>query len=111
VDSLLIPIVALVMMFTRHPSYIPFELMACKSLVVTNDNPANHWLLHNGENCLLSHASATSLCETMKKGLIDAELRKEITSNAFKQIETQYSSWDKEIEKIYQYMIDINGST
>jgi glycosyltransferase involved in cell wall biosynthesis len=53
----------LVMMFTRHPSYLPLELMASGSLVVTNTNPATRWLLQDGENCRLAEASATSLAD------------------------------------------------
>lgn len=33
--------VGLVMMMTKHPSYLPFELMACGCSVVSNINPAN----------------------------------------------------------------------
>ena len=50
-----------VMMMTKHPSYLPFELMACGAIVVTNFNPANTWLLKDGENCLLSAPSASCL--------------------------------------------------
>lgn len=95
---------ALIMMFTRHPSYIPFELMASKCLVVTNYNPANIWLLHDGENCLLAHASASALSELMEKGLKDQDLRNRITDNALNQIAKNYSNWDGEMEKIFSYI-------
>lgn len=41
--------VGLVFMVTPHPSYQPFEYMACGCLVATNVNEANRWLLdeHN----------------------------------------------------------------
>ena len=97
--------IALIMMFTRHPSYIPFELMASKCLVVTNENPANLWLLHDGENCLLSHASATTLCETLERGLSNNEMRKKIIDQAYKLMTMQYAHWDNEMEKIYLYMV------
>ena len=53
-----------VMMMTRHPSYLPFEFMACGGLLVSNDNRANHWLLRDGENCLLAPASGPAASST-----------------------------------------------
>jgi O-antigen biosynthesis protein len=92
------------MMFTRHPSYLPFELMASGTLVVTNYNPATLWMLKDGENCLLSEPSPTCLAETLVRGLEDIELRKQIQKNALNDILTNYSYWDAQIEKIYKFM-------
>jgi glycosyltransferase involved in cell wall biosynthesis len=92
------------MMFTRHPSYIPFELMACKSLVVTNYNSATDWLFKNKENCLLSEASATAIAETVERGLLDVELRQQITEKAYRLIQENHYDWSSQIEKIYRYM-------
>lgn len=94
----------LVMMFTRHPSYLPFELMASGALVVTNFNPATTWFLKDGENCLLTEASATCIAETLEQGLTDHALRHRITAQAACQIQESYANWDREIEKIYRYM-------
>jgi len=94
----------LVMMFTRHPSYLPFELMASKSLVVTNYNPATLWFLKDGENCLLSEVSATSLTSVLEQGITNHEQRLRITDNALTQIQARYCDWGQQIEKIYRYM-------
>ena len=95
----------LVMMFTRHPSYLPFELMASGALVVTNHNPATKWMLHDRENCLLSAPSATSLAETLYEGLTNSELRAKITGQALSDIQQYYSDWDGQLEKLYRYMV------
>jgi len=95
--------VALSMMFTRHPSYIPMQLMASGCLVVANLNPANAWLFHDRENCLLSPASASSLCETIIEGLNNTKLREKIINNALSTI-NNHTSWDEEMEKIYLFM-------
>jgi glycosyltransferase involved in cell wall biosynthesis len=97
----------LVMMFTRHPSYLPLELMACGSLVVSNINPATTWLLKHKENCLLSEASATCLADTLEQALLDNSLRENICQQALAQIQTSFSNWDEEMEKTFQYMRDI----
>jgi glycosyltransferase involved in cell wall biosynthesis len=94
--------VGLAMMMTCHPSYLPFELMACGSLVVTNRNPHTAWLLRDGENCLLAEGSATSLAERILEGLSDADLRTRITRTARELIANRYSDWDAQAEKIYQ---------
>jgi GT2 family glycosyltransferase len=96
--------VGLVMSFTRHPSYLPFELMASGCVVVSNYNHATSWLLRDGVNCFLSHASPSCLCETIEKTLINTEIRKKIAANALSTIQKSYSDWDREMEKIYQFM-------
>jgi glycosyltransferase involved in cell wall biosynthesis len=96
--------VGLVMMFTRHPSYLPFELMASGCLVVTNENPATRWLLRDGENCLLSAPSASALAETLERGLTDSSLRNTITATALTEIQANYADWDSQMEKIFRYM-------
>ncbi len=96
----------LVMMFTRHPSYLPFELMASGTLVVTNPNPATRWLLHDRENCLLAAPSATSLAETLELALTNTALRTTITTNALTGIRQNFTDWNGQIEKIFGYMTD-----
>jgi O-antigen biosynthesis protein len=96
--------IGLVMMFTRHPSYLPLELMASGCLVVTNLNPATSWLLQDGENCRLSEASATCLADILENGLMDVDSRKSITTHAAQMVKTSFSNWQMEIEKIYSYM-------
>jgi len=96
--------VGLVMMFTRHPSYLPFELMASGCLVVSNYNPATTWVLQDGVNCLLSDPSASCLADAMERALTDIELRARITAEALAMIQERYSNWEEQIEKIYSFM-------
>ena len=100
----------LVMMFTRHPSYLPLELMACGSLVVSNYNPATTWLLKHQENCLLSEASATCLADTLQQGLLDHSFRQQITTQALSQVQASFRNWDFEMERIYQFMTGAIGA-
>lgn len=94
-------------MMTRHPSYLPMELMVCGALVVTNHNPYTTWLLKDEENCLLSETSASAVAEALTRGLTDRALRERIIANAFQMVKERYSNWDKEAEKIYQYMVTV----
>ena len=62
--------------------------------------------LKDGENCLLSKASPSCLTETLERGLLDHQLRQQITLNADSEIQTRYQDWDTQIEKIYTFMTD-----
>ncbi len=96
----------LVMMMTRHPSYLPLELMGCGTLVVTNRNPDSAWLLKDGENCLLADLSPSSLADRIEEGLRNVSLRRRVTAQAHDLVATSYSRWDDQIEKIFLYMKD-----
>jgi glycosyltransferase involved in cell wall biosynthesis len=99
----------LVMMFTRHPSYLPFELMASGSLVITNTNPATTWFLKDGQNCLLAEVSATSIADVLERAFTNSEERRQITQRAARQIQDEFNDWGQQIEKIYQYMRNPGG--
>ena len=94
----------LVMMFTRHPSYLPFELMASGAVVVTNPNPATAWLLRDRQNCLLSPPSASGLAQTLEMALTDHTLRATIRATALADIRQNYADWSGQIEKICRFM-------
>lgn len=97
-------VAGLVMMFTRHPSYIPLELMASGCLVVTNRNPANAWLLEDGTNCLLAEPSASGVAEALTRGLADAALREAITGAALVRVRRDHADWDAELDMLYHAM-------
>jgi glycosyltransferase involved in cell wall biosynthesis len=99
------------LMFTRHPSYIPFELMACGALVIANRNRWTEWLLKDGENCLLSEASTTCLAETIVRGLEQDEERTRITARAETHIRDHYTDWGKQISRVYDFMCDPENVT
>ena len=96
-----------VLMMTRHPSYLPLELMACGSLVITNKNPDTSWLLQDGSNCLLADLSASSVAERVAEGLRNTELRRTVTANASGLVGRSYSSWDDSIDHIYRYILGL----
>ncbi len=93
----------LVMMFTRHPSYLPLEFMACGCPVVTNYNPATTWLLRDGVNCLLSRASASCIADILHTCLADIDTREMLIQNGYRTV-AELSGWNEEIEKIFDYM-------
>ena len=94
------------LMFTRHPSYIPLELMACGALVISNRNRWTEWLLKHGDNCLLTQASATCLTDSIIQGLENTEQRTQITATAQALIQEHYTDWGAQISRVYDFMCD-----
>ena len=98
--------VGVVLMLTRHPSYIPLELMASGCLTVTNENAWTSWLLKDEENCLLSPPTATALADTVERALVDEQLRISIRTHALDSVRNNYLNWSAQAEKIYGYLCD-----
>ena len=94
-----------VMMMTKHPSYLPFELMACSALVVTNFNEANTWLLKDGENCLLSYPSASCLTETLSYALEHYDDLAHIRQRAADQILADAGDWDSSLNEVADFIL------
>lgn len=92
------------LMMTRHPSYLPMELMACGALVIANRNPDTQWLLRDGENCLLAEPAASSLAERIEEGLLDASMSQRIVTEAQTEIARNHSNWDAAASSVLEYL-------
>jgi GT2 family glycosyltransferase/glycosyltransferase involved in cell wall biosynthesis/predicted nucleic acid-binding Zn-ribbon protein len=92
------------MMMTCHPSYLPLELMACRSLAISNRSEYTGWLLQDRENCLLADSSPGAMAEVLEEGLRDEALRTRLTRNAAEMIARKYQDWDGQAEKVFQYI-------
>jgi glycosyltransferase involved in cell wall biosynthesis len=92
--------IGVVAMATRHPSYLPLELMACGALVCTNASPSTSWLLQAGDNCLLFDLSRSSVAETILFGAKNAALRSRITAQAVKTVDQGHANWEAVCEAI-----------
>jgi cellulose synthase/poly-beta-1,6-N-acetylglucosamine synthase-like glycosyltransferase/glycosyltransferase involved in cell wall biosynthesis len=95
-----------VAMKTRHPSYLPMELMACGAAVVTNRNPYTAWLLRDRENCILAESSPSALAESLEEVLRDTALRARL-AEASAEVVGKYSGWSSQAEKIYRFMVSL----
>jgi len=95
-----------VMMLTKHPSYLPFELMACGAIVVTNFNQANTWLLKDGENCLLSAPSASCLAATLSYALDHYDELAPLRERATKDIFEDSGDWDSSLSEVAKFILE-----
>lgn len=93
----------LILMFTKHPSYIPLELMASGSIVITNHNYANTWLLKDRVNCVIVEPSPTYITEKIHALIADQTFRKTIKENALQTISE--FDWESQMEKIYRFIM------
>jgi glycosyltransferase involved in cell wall biosynthesis len=101
--------VGLTLSVSKHPSYLPLELMASGALVVSNINTAGAWLLKDGENCILAEPTAESLCRALETALNDDEMRQRLTRNAVDYIRKDFADWPSRIDAVYSYMCNPEG--
>jgi GT2 family glycosyltransferase/glycosyltransferase involved in cell wall biosynthesis len=92
-------------MFTKHPSYLPLELMACGVAVVANDNPANKWLFEHEVNCLLAEPTSSCILEELRRVATDAALRQRLSAAGARRVAK--TTWEQQIEKIYQALTQL----
>lgn len=94
----------LVMMFTRHPSYIPLELMASGCPVVSNINPHTAWFFSHLQNCCLAENSAASLAAAVCDTLADPALRRQLAQRGLQNMQQRHASWDEQFANLYTAM-------
>lgn len=94
---------------SKHPSYLPLELMACGVPVVAFDNPWGHWILRDGENSLLALRTVDGLSDCIERLVVDVDLRQRLGMNAMADIERSHSSWDAALGGIHGYLCDPEG--
>jgi O-antigen biosynthesis protein len=92
--------IGLALMMTRHPSYLPLELMACGVTVVSTENTANGWLYAPGENCLLAPPTVTCLAEELLKLVTQPELRARLGAAASMRIGKVH--WEEQTRRAFE---------
>jgi glycosyltransferase involved in cell wall biosynthesis len=105
--------VGLAMMMTKHPSYLPFEMMGCGTLVVANRNSANTWFLRDRENCLIAEPTASCLAGTLIDALENYEAYASIRHRAAEHIRTVHGDWIAAMCEVAEFMHrpDLSGAS
>lgn len=97
--------VGLSSMLTPHPSYLPFELMACGALVVALNNPANAWLLEDGVTCLSAEATASDLAAKLFRAVTRWDELAPIRANAARAVSRLAGrGWSAELAEVVAFM-------
>ncbi|MCU1622753.1 MAG: glycosyl transferase, family 2 [Frankiales bacterium] len=101
--------IGLALTVSKHPSYLPLELMACGVPVVAFDNPWGHWVLQDGDNALLAKRTVDGLVETLERAVVDYELRIRLRKGALATIAAGHAEWQPALSGIYGYLCDPEG--
>ena len=91
---------------SEHPSYLPLEFMACGAAVVAFDNPAGHWLLHDGENALLTRRTVDGLAGALERLVRDPGLRRSLRDQGLRDVAANHASWEKALSGVYGILTD-----
>lgn len=98
--------IGVTMQISRHPSYLPLELMACGVPMVSPDSEWFKWLFDDGVNSATAMRSLTDLSERISTLVEDAELRGRLRSGAIATIDANHSEWDAALDGLYDYLCD-----
>ena len=98
--------VGLALTLSKHPSYLPLELMACGVPVVAFNNPWGHWILRNGENCLLAERTVDDLVDKLDRLCTDVPFREYLQAQGLQDIAARHSSWDHAFSDVYELLCD-----
>lgn len=98
--------VGLALTVSKHPSYLPLELMSCGAPVVAFDNSWGHWILEDGENSLLCMRTIDDMADQLIRLASDTELRRHLQKNALADIAERHNDWEQALSGIYGYLCD-----
>jgi O-antigen biosynthesis protein len=98
--------IGLTLQISRHPSYLPLELMACGVPMVAPDSSWFEWLFTDGENSLLAMRTYEDIVERLDTLVRDAALRKRLSEGALRTIDAAHSSWDEALSDVFEYLCD-----
>ncbi|MGN7190852.1 glycosyltransferase [Curtobacterium sp. MCBA15_004] len=101
--------IGLTMQISRHPSYLPLELMASGVPMVAPDSEWFTWLFRDDENSQLTMRSLDDMVENLDTLIRDAQLRRKLSAGALRTIDEHHSSWDHALEHIYPFLVDPEG--
>jgi glycosyltransferase involved in cell wall biosynthesis len=91
---------------SRHPSYLPLELMACGTPVIAFDNLHGRWLLKDGDNARLCELNAAGIVEAVEELMGDAALRTRLRQGGLDTIASGHAEWDRALAGIHGFLVD-----
>jgi GT2 family glycosyltransferase len=97
--------IGLTLQISRHPSYLPLEIMASGATMVAPDSKFFKWLFTE-ENSNQSMRTVDDIVAQLDVLIRDAELRKGKQAAALETIDGGHASWDDALDHIYGYMCD-----
>ncbi|TFD82683.1 glycosyltransferase [Cryobacterium fucosi] len=102
--------IGLTMQISRHPSYLPLELMSSGVPMVAPDSDWFTWLFSDEENSLLTMRTLDDIVAKLDKLVRDPELRRELSQNALATIATGHADWEVALNGVFAYISDPSGA-
>ncbi len=98
--------IGVTMQISRHPSYLPLELMASGVAMVSPDSSWFRWLFHPGENARTTMMTYDDVVEGIDQLVRDADLRHRISEGGRATIDDHHSDWDAALSGLYAFLCD-----
>jgi glycosyltransferase involved in cell wall biosynthesis len=92
-------------MFSKHPSYQPFEYLAGGAAVVSNKNSATSWFLHDGENSLVVDPFPVAIADAVSQLVTEPELRLKLAAAGYADVTSV--EWETEFAKLWRFMTGV----
>lgn len=103
--------IGVTMQISRHPSYLPLELMASGVPMVSPDSEWFKWLFVDGENSATVMRSIDDLTAQISALVEDEEKRNRLRSGALKTIDSGHSDWNLALGDVYAYLCEPDGNS
>jgi GT2 family glycosyltransferase len=98
--------IGITLQISRHPSYLPLELMASGVGMVVPDSPWFRWLFEPGENARTTMMTYEEVVAALDEMVLDATKRQRIQEAGLATIDAQHSDWDTALDGIYEFLCD-----
>lgn len=98
--------VGVALTLSKHPSYLPLELLACGVPVVAFDNPAGDWILEHEGNSLRCPRTVDGLADAISRLVEDQALRARLSTRGLESISARHSDWHAALGGIHDFLVD-----
>lgn len=98
--------IGVTMQISRHPSYLPLELMASGVAMVAPDSDWFRWLFHPDENARTTMMTYDDVVAGIDELVLDAQKRRAIQAAGVATIDAAHSDWDAALDHLYDYLCD-----
>ncbi len=98
--------IGVTMQISRHPSYLPLELMSSGVAMIAPDSHWFRWLFRGGKNSLLVRRTYDDLVSKLDLLIRDKELRESISGEGLTTIAAAHASWDDALDGVFEYMMN-----
>lgn len=98
--------IGVTMQISRHPSYLPLELMASGVAMTVPDSPWFRWLFDAGENARTTMMTVEDVVAGIDELVRDEQSRRRIAANGLETIDRSHSDWEAALDGLYDFLCD-----